>query len=148
MAIEFNGNKQKTNIMKQVVIDEMATFGDKIETSWYCRNLKVKDVYDDNQNKTGEQVTVLELLPTVAADALIAIKQEAVLDTMVPVFATVHEVLGANADQYENKHVELVADKYRVMLKNTASVAGIDTSYKFDTFQLDVEAGGINATGK
>ncbi len=143
MTIEFNGNKKTSSEMKMLVIDENATFGGEIDKEWYCRSLKVKDVYD-GQVKTGKQYTQLELLPLIAANALVQAKQEAVLDSMVPVICDVQEVLAQQADSIIGKSVELVSGKYHIILKNTANVQGIDTSYKFDTLQLVVEAGGIN----
>lgn len=143
MTINFDGNKKTSAEMKMLVIDESATFGGEIDKEWYCRSLKVKDVYD-GRVKTGKQYTELELLPLVAANALIQAKQEATLDSMIPVICDVQEVLVQQADDIIGKAVELVSGKYRIMLKNTASVQGIDTSYKFDTLQLVVEAGGID----
>ena len=144
--INFDGNKRDTNEMKQLVIDEEQTFGGKIDHEWYCRSLKIKDEYN-GQTKTGKQYTELELLPLAAAQALVKVHQEVVLNSMVPVFCDVQEVLVQDSDNIIGKTVELVDGKYHIVLKNTANVQGIDTNYKFDTLKLVVEAGGLNVKG-
>jgi len=142
----FDGNKKSSAEMKQLVIDEEQTFGDKIDSEWFCRDLKIKNEYN-GQIKTGKQYTELELLPVSAAQALIKVHQEAVLKSMVPVVCDVQEVLVQDTDNIIGKIVELIDGKYHIVLKNTASVQGIDTNYKFDTLMLKVEAGGLNVKG-
>ncbi|MFT8707648.1 MAG: hypothetical protein ABF777_10675 [Liquorilactobacillus satsumensis] len=144
--IIFDGNKKSSAEMKQLVIDEEQTFGDKIDSEWFCRDLKIKNEYN-GQTKTGKQYTELELLPVSAAQALIKVHQEAVLKSMVPVVCDVQEVLVQDTDNIIGKIVELIDGKYHIVLKNTASVQGIDTNYKFDTLMLKVEAGGLNVKG-
>ncbi|OTA48242.1 hypothetical protein BHL83_09770 [Limosilactobacillus reuteri] len=124
-----------------VFVDEELTFGNNFPHDWHIvKQANVKERVAGHN--TGKQITRVMAYPENTYQQLAKLNLLATLESIpaTPIF--VHDNLSA---QDVTEHVlSLKKGKYKIGFQHTSQARGIDVTWAFNKFQLDVDSDGYD----